>query len=198
MRPEAHAAMVEVLERAPGNPSGQHRVAREARRLLDDARDVVADVLGARPGEIVFTSGGTEADNLAITGSVSATGGRPICLATDHHAVLHPVLAAGGETVAVDRLGVVDLDDLARRVGRAGDADGSGDGDRADRGAGPVPCVVSLALANNEVGTMQPVAEVAEVLRRLAPDAVLHLDAVAAVAWTDVARLAAPARLISV
>ena len=215
MRPEARAALVDVLERVPGNPSGQHRFAREARRLLDDARDVVAEHLGARPGEIVFTSGGTEADNLAITGSGVATGGRPICLATDHHAVLHPVLAAGGETVAVDRFGVVDLDDLARCLGRP-DAPGRPDagrpglggrpeaGDRpggagrVDRGRDPVPTLVSMALANNEVGTIQPIDEVADALGRLAPDAVLHLDAVAAVAWTDIARLTAPARLISV
>src|SRR4051812_38190939 len=102
MRPEAVAAMVDVLERVPGNPSGQHRWARDARRLLDDARDAVADALGARPGEIVFTSGGTEADNLAVIGTVAAMGGRPACLDSDHKAVIEPVLACGGDLLAGD------------------------------------------------------------------------------------------------
>ncbi len=72
VRPEVAAAVVEVLEAVPGNPSGSHRWAREARRRLDDARDTVAALVGAEPGEVVFTSGGTEADNLAIVGTLHA------------------------------------------------------------------------------------------------------------------------------
>lgn len=185
MRPEAVAAVVEVLERVPGNPSGQHRWAREARRRLDDARDAVAHHLGCRPGEVVFTSGGTEADNLAVTGSVGATGGVPLCLATDHHAVLRPVGAAGGLAVAVGADGSVDLDDLSRRCAELA-------------ASGRAVAVVSAALANNEVGTVQPFGALAEVVRRAAPEASIHADAVAATAWIDVADLVAPAGLVSI
>ena len=90
MRPAALAAMVEHLEQHHGNPTGAHRVARAARAALEDARDRVAAVLGCSPHGVVFTSGGTEADNLAISG-LSARHGRPACPATEHHAVLDPV-----------------------------------------------------------------------------------------------------------
>lgn len=173
MRPAAVAAMVEVSQYLPGNPSGSHRAARDARRRLDDARDQVAAFVGADPGDVVFTSGGTEADNLAVTGASGAAGGRPACLATDHHAVLAPVEAAGGRTVGVERGGVVDLDALDALL-------------RAD----PELSVVSVALANNETGVVQPIAEVAEVVRRAAPRAVLHVDAVAAAPWLDLRHLA--------
>src|SRR4051812_4806094 len=133
MRPEAVAAMVEVLERVPGNPSGRHRWAREARRLLDDARDQVAAFVGARPGEVVFTSGGTEADNLAVSGAARGGGGRPLCLATDHPAVIEPVLMASGVVLPVRSSGLVDLD----AVPAALEATPAG--------------IVSVALVNNEV-----------------------------------------------
>lgn len=98
MRPEAVAAMAPLLGQVFGNPSGSHRWAREARRHLDDARDRVAAIVGAKPAEIVFTSGGTEADNLAISGVVAVTGGLAACSAVEHHAVLEPVRASGGHT----------------------------------------------------------------------------------------------------
>ena len=88
MRPEAVAAMLEVLDGTPGNPSGQHRWARDARRVLDDARDAIAGLLGVEPGAVVFTSGGTEADNLAVRGVTAATGGSALCSAIEHRAVL--------------------------------------------------------------------------------------------------------------
>src|SRR5690625_1717198 len=74
LRPAAIAAMVDVLQGDAGNPSGPHGPARRARRQLDDARDVIADVIGASPAEVVFTSGGTEADNLAIRGAGRSPG----------------------------------------------------------------------------------------------------------------------------
>jgi cysteine desulfurase len=180
MRPEALDALTEVAGRVPGNPSGSHCAAREARRLLDDARDVVADVVGCEPGEVVFTSGGTEADNLAVFGRVAAASGRPLCLETDHHAVLDPVRVAGGRTANVGRNGVVDLDALADRLGELGDVS-----------------LLSVALANNELGVIQPVAAIAEVVRAHAPAAVVHLDAVAAAAWLDLVPVTADAGLVS-
>jgi len=172
-----------------GNPSGSHSVARAARAAIDDARDVAAACLGVEPGGIVFTGGGTEADNLAILGAVArAQEGRAgvVCTAIEHHAVLHAARAAsrageGGplSIVGVGTDGIIDLDALAAALS-------------ADT------AVVSVMLANNEVGTIQPLADVARIVRRKAAKAVLHTDAVQAFAWLDVAALAAPADLVAV
>src|SRR5690606_10450579 len=112
LRPAARAAMLPWLGERFGNPSGAHRVARAARQAIDEARDVVAEVVGCRPGDVVFTSGGTEADNLAVLGAHEARPGPVLCSAVEHEAVLRPVHAVGGRTVPVDRHGVVDLDAL--------------------------------------------------------------------------------------
>jgi cysteine desulfurase len=163
LRAEAFEAMRPWLTTAFGNPSGGHRVAREARRAVDEARDAVAAALGCEPGEVIFTSGGTEADNLAVIGTLAARPGGAVCSAIEHHAVLHPV----------------DLDGLAAALA-------------------PGVSIVSVMLANNEVGTIQDLAAVAAVVADRAPAAVLHTDAVQAVAWLDVAALAAPAALVSI
>ncbi|HEX9968680.1 MAG TPA: cysteine desulfurase family protein [Acidimicrobiales bacterium] len=173
LRPEAAAAMRPFLEGRFGNPSGSHAVARAAKAAIEDARDDVADCLGCRPGEVVFTGGGTEADNLAVLG----IGGNAVCSAVEHHAVLHAVHALGGRTVGVDGGGVVDLDELAAVVDES-------------------TSLVSVMWANNEIGTIQPLDQVAEVVRRRAPQAVLHTDAVQAFPWFDVR--GAPANLVAV
>jgi cysteine desulfurase len=183
MRPEAVEAMLPYLSERFGNPSGGHTLARDARRALDDARDQMAEALGCQPGEVVFTSGGTEADNQAVHGVLArqAPAGRSVAVAPafEHHAVLHPVERAGGRIVAVGPDGVVDLDALAAALD-------------------PDVAVVSVMLANNESGVVQPLSQVADLVRRLAPGAVLHTDAVQAFLWLDVAELAAPAGLVSV
>ena len=178
MRPEAVETMVPLLRDGYGNPSGSHALARRARADLDDARERVAAVLGCQPGEVVFTSGGTEADNLAVRGARRRPGGTVVCAATDHHAVLHPVEQIGGRTVGVDRRGVIDLDHLA---------------DVLD----PDVALVSIALVNNEVGTIQPLDEIAEVVRAHAPEALLHTDAAQAMCWLDVAAHIAAADLVT-
>ncbi len=180
MRPEAVAAMAPLLGQVFGNPSGSHRWAREARRHLDDARDRVAAIVGAKPAEIVFTSGGTEADNLAISGVVAVTGGLAACSAVEHHAVLEPVRASGGVTVAVDSLGRLDLDALEVLLG-----------------AGPPVAVVSAMTANNELGTVQSIGAIAAVIERVSPSTALHTDAVAAAPWLDLASHTAAANLVS-
>ncbi len=96
MREDAVAAMLPFLTERFANPSGAHRFARDARRAVDEARDTVADVIGCRPGEVVFTGCGTEADNAAIAGAVARYGGIAVCPATEHHAVLHTVERLGG------------------------------------------------------------------------------------------------------
>ncbi|HEY2430325.1 MAG TPA: cysteine desulfurase family protein [Acidimicrobiales bacterium] len=184
LRAEAFAAMRPWLTSSFGNPSGGHRVAREARRAVDEARDVVAAVLGCEPGEVVFTSGGTEADNLAVTGVLGAAAARggpvgALCTAIEHHAVLHAVQAAGGHTVAVDAEARLDIDDLSARLT-------------------PDIAFVSVMLANNEVGTVLDLSAARSVIAERAPAAVLHTDAVQAAPWLDVARLARPADLVSV
>jgi cysteine desulfurase len=180
MRPEAVEAMLPFLSERFGNPSGSHATAREAKKALEEAREIVAAGLGARPHEIVFTGGGTEADNLAVLGAhAAAGGGRVVCSAVEHHAVLHATGAAGGVLAPVRTDGVIDLDQLAARL----------DGDVT---------VVSIMLANNEVGTIQPLADVAALVRERSPRAVIHTDAVQAFPWLDLAALAAPADLVTI
>jgi len=196
MRPDAIEAMLPFLDVRFANPSGAHRMARDARRAIDDARDELAELVGARPGEVIFTSGGTESDNLAVFGAgrrgasgLTAAHGTVVCSAVEHHAVLDAVLAVGGCTVAVDATGRLAVDDLVAVLER--------EATRAEAGESAGVRLVSLMAANNEVGTLQPLAEAAEVVRRLAPDAVLHTDAVQAFCWTDVAELVAVADLVS-
>jgi cysteine desulfurase len=179
MRPEAVEAMLPFLTDRFANPSGSHRASRDARRGLDEARDVVAECLGGAPGEVVFTGCGTEADNLAVLGSIRRHGGVAVCPAAEHHAVLHPVEHLGGRVVAVDAAGAVDLDALADAL------------DESVR-------VVSVMAVNNEVGTISPLAEVAAVVRERAPGAALHTDAVQGLQWLDLAAAAAEYDLVAV
>jgi cysteine desulfurase len=181
MRPEAVEAMLPFLRDRFGNPSGSHAVAREARKALDDAREVVAACLGAEPGEVVFTAGGTEADNLAVAGVSGLRPGRVVCSAVEHHAVLHSCAALGTRSAVapVTADGVVDLDRLGAVLA-------------------PDVCLVSVMLANNEVGTVQPLADVVELVRRRSPEAIVHTDAVQAFPWLDVETVARPADLVAV
>ena len=172
MRSEAIEAMLPYLDGTYANPSGSHRFARQARKAVDEARDVVADVVGCGPNEVVFTGCGTESDNMAITGAVAATGNVAICSAAEHHAVLEVVEASGGEVVAVDRYARIDTDALAEAITAV---------ERSGRHVG----LVSVMAVNNEVGTVTDVAAVARVVRKLAPDALVHTDAVQAPCWLD-------------
>jgi cysteine desulfurase len=192
LRPEAAAAMAPFLAGCFANPSGGHAPAREAKAAVEDARETVADLLGADPGDVVLTAGGTESDNLGVIGAARAaraaraggSGAHVVACAFEHKAVLTAVDRLERDGFAVSRVpatpgGLVDLDALAAAVG-------------------PTTAVVSVMLVNNEVGTIQPLDEVARVVRERAPDAVLHTDAVQAVPWIDVARATAPAHLVSI
>lgn len=179
IRPVALDAMVDAATRFFGNPTGAHKQAREARRVVDRAREVVADAVGAAPADVIFTGGGTEADNLAIFGTVARHGGVPVCSAIEHHAVLHPVEQLGGRVAPVTADGVIDLDALA---------------DLLD----PEVSIVSVMLANNETGMIQPLAAVAAVMAEHSPNAVLHTDAVQGFVWLDLVTEAAAAQLISI
>lgn len=161
-----------------GNPSGAHRMARDARRVIDDARDVFAGATGFEPGDIVFTAGGTEADNLAIAGVSDAVGGVAVCAATEHHAVLHAVEQRGGRVVGVDRAGQVDLDRLRDAL----------DDDVA---------VVSVMAVNNETGVIADLDPVIDCVRTHAPRAMVHTDAVQAASCLDLTAVLARVDLAS-
>lgn len=180
MRPAAIEAMYPFMAECFGNPSGSHAIARRARSAMEEARDVAASFLGCDAGDTIFTSGGTESDNLAILGTPNP--GTAVCSAVEHDAVLEPVRSRGGLTVRVDRDGVVDLQalaDLLRELeGRVG--------------------VVSVMLVNNEVGTVMPLEEVAAVVHRWAPGAVLHTDAVQAASTMDLANHTLAADLVTI
>jgi cysteine desulfurase len=188
VRPEARIAMEPFLGSVFGNPSGSHAVARAAKTALEAAREGIATDLGAAPGEVVITSGGTEADNLAVMGAgrAAARAGRRrvVISAIEHKAVSAAAHALGADglevaVVGVGRDGVLDLDALE---------------DALDDSVG----VVSVMAVNNEVGTIQPLDAIAERVRQRAPAAVLHTDAVQAVPWLDVARSTQVADLVSV
>lgn len=165
---EVLEAMLPYQRQHFGNPSSVYAVGREARKGLEEAREKVADSIGAQPSEIVFTSGGTEADNLALKGAVARLDGRRrhiITVSTEHHAVLHAAewLEKQGYRVTflpVDHHGLVDLGALESALSSE-------------------TALVSVMLANNEVGTIAPVAEVARIVRR-ASRALVHTDAVQA------------------
>ena len=191
--PEALEAMLPVLTDDFGNPSGAHAESRRARIALDDARDRIAELLGVGPGDVVLTSGGTEADDLAVHGGWDARAEDAslppptavVCAAMEHHAVLEAcrdlARRSGAElrTVATTADGLVDLDALAEAVG-------------------PGVGLVTVMAVNNELGTVQPLDEVARIVRSQAPGAVFHTDAVQAAPWLDVAAVTAGADLVTV
>jgi cysteine desulfurase len=198
MRPEVAEAMAPFSAERFGNASGSHQVARAARRALDDARELVADLLGADAGGVIFTSSGTESANLAITGTLIARArdGRPpgarVCSAVEHAAVLETCRAAARPGAGVAGCEPVDL-----RVVPV-DPDGRLDLAALQATLGADVAVVSVMLANNEVGTVQPLDAVGELVRRHAPGAVLHTDAVQGACFLDLAEQTRDADLVSI
>jgi cysteine desulfurase len=181
VREAAREAWIEATVTHHANPTGAHKAARDARRALDDARDVVAAALGRPPAEVVFTSGGSEADNLAIRGVLSSRGGLAVCSAGEHHAVLEPTEHAGGVTVGLDEHGRVTPAALRSVLASRNDVS-----------------IVSLIAVNNETGAINDLPALAEVVRAEAPGAVFHTDAVQAVSWIDLAGATADVDLVSV
>jgi cysteine desulfurase len=178
VRPEALEAMLPFYRERFGNPSGSHRAARDARRAIDEARDVVADALGCGPGEVVFTGCGTESDSTAILGTLGRHGGVAVCSSVEHHAVLHVIEHAGGRVVGADPNGSVDLDSLAAALDES-------------------VTLVSVMAVNNEVGAVAPLSEVAALVRARSPRALLHTDAVQAATWCDLREVTRQVDLLS-
>lgn len=192
LRESARAAWVEQSQRG-GNPSSLHTSGRAARAVVEESREEIAGALGARPSEVVFTSGGTEADNLAIKGTYAARlasvgASRLVIGGTEHHAVLDPVehlVTAQGADITwlePDRCGHISVDDLKAALAPT-----------AER---PTAAVVSVMWANNEVGTVQPVADLAAVAREAGVP--FHTDAVQAVGQLPVDFTASGADLMTV
>ncbi len=162
--PAVQKAVARALE-LTGNASSVHGAGRAARKVIEDARDRVAALVGAKSADVVFTSGGTEANNLAIRGLQQDLGqARVLASAVEHTSVLKA--ASNIETIAVDSEGVVDLEALDTMLAGASSTNGAG------------PALVSVMLANNETGVIQPVAGVAAVAKR--HGALVHCDAVQA------------------
>ena len=179
VRPEALDAMLPYFAADFGNPSSIYTIGQEARKAVDDARERIARILGARMSEIVFTSGGTESDNAALKGvafALRSLGNHIITTAIEHHAVLHTCYQLeqfGFEVtyVPVDEYGMVDPQDIVDAV--------------TER-----TILVSVMMANNEVGTIQPIVEIA---RRVKAEAnrrnqtiIVHTDAVQAAGFLDI------------
>ncbi|MAU35308.1 MAG: cysteine desulfurase [Actinobacteria bacterium] len=180
VRQEVIQAMLPWLSDHPGNPSGSHRLAREARRAIDDARDHVASLVGAEPGNVIFTSGGTESDNLAIDGVLGAKGGQALCSATEHPAVLEPVRESGGIVAPTDDTGRVDLESLANILDSFNDIS-----------------LVSIMTANNETGVINDIDRIADLVLEKTPETMIHTDAVQATSWLDITGFSKKVHLVS-
>ena len=164
---EALEAMMPFLTERYGNPSSIYSLARPPRKALSEAREVCAGVIGARPDEIVFLSGGTEADNYALFGAARANvkkGRHIITTQIEHHAVLHACKSLEKEGfevtyVGVDKYGTVKLDELEAAIR-------------------PDTTLISVMAANNEVGTIQPLAQIGAIAKK--KGVLFHTDAVQA------------------
>jgi len=188
-RDEVTAAMAPWMHGVVGNPSGSHRAARVARRAVEDARDQIAALTGAKPGNVVFTAGGTESCTLAVAGLARAHARRHdaaviVHSAIEHHAVSDAAAMVAAEdrrvrvrSLGVDDDGVVDLADVSEALAEANVA------------------VLSVMAANNETGVLQPLDAIAAAAR--AADVVSHADVVAAAPWMDLRTLGAEIDMLS-
>ncbi|HHT63192.1 MAG: cysteine desulfurase NifS [Bacillota bacterium] len=168
LHPEVIALMTDVMKNVFGNPSSLHSFGREAKKYLDEARQKVADLIGAKFEEIYFTGGGTEADNIAVFGTAYAhrkKGKHIITSAVEHHAVLDSCakLAKSGFEVTflpVDQYGMVDPEQVKKEI-------------RSDT------ILISIMHANNETGTIQPIEEISKIAKE--HDVFFHTDCVQSV-----------------
>lgn len=175
---------MKVMTGQYGNASSIHAFGREAKRTVSGARDVIAASLGCFPDELVFTGGGTESDNLAIFGAVSARqerGRHIITTAIEHHAVLHTCheLERQGYDVTylpVDEYGRIRLEELKDAIR-------------------PDTVLITMMYANNEVGTIQPIREIGELARQ--HDILFHTDAVQALGTQEISCKELPVDLMS-
>lgn len=184
IHPEVAETMLQVMREQFGNASSVHFYGREAKRLVNGARDTVAKHIGCRPDELVFTGGGTESDNLALFGTAyarKAEGRHIITTSIEHHAVLHSCerLEKDGFEVTylpVDRYGLVHPEQVREAIR-------------------PDTILISVMYGNNEVGTIQPIAEIGEIARERG--IVFHVDAVQALGALPISCRDLPVDLMS-
>jgi cysteine desulfurase len=190
LRPEVAEAMAAALAEPLGNPTGSHRPAQRARRLLEEARDTVAEFLGRDARDVIFTSGGTESANLAVFGTLVAARQAGWPLSVVHSAVEHPAvleschaaaqtMAADVTEVPVDADGVVELGRLAELVT-------------------PTTTLVAVMMANNETGVLQPIEAVGQAVRAVSESAWVFTDAVQASPFINLAECAQGADLVAI
>ena len=174
MRPEAIAAMQPFLADHPGNPSGSHAAARATKTAIEEAREIVADSCATDAHNVIFTAGGSEADNLAVKG---------IAWYAREHSSLDGVVTTGIEHKAV--LGAAGrLRREGFRVATVGaNLDGRVDLDQLADALDDRTALVSVMCVNNETGIVQPLDEIAAIVHERAPNASLHTDAVQAPQW---------------
>ena len=178
LAPDVLRAMTPYFTELFGNPSSIHTVGQEARYALDEARERVARVLNCRPRDVVFTSGGTESDNAAIVGGATAlqeTGNHVITSSVEHHAVLHTAQHLESQGFDVTYLPV--------------DSDGLVQPEAVQRAITDKTTLVSIMYANNEIGVVNPIPEIAQVIRQRAAELsrtiLFHTDAVQAAGYLD-------------
>jgi cysteine desulfurase len=165
--PRVLEAMLPYMTEHFGNPNSIHSFGREARRAIDEAREKIAQLLNCQPGEIVFTSGGTESDNLALRSVAEAyrhKGNHIVTTAIEHHAVLRTCKALEDKGFSVtylpvDEHGLVFPEQVAEAVNER-------------------TILVSVMHANNEIGTIEPIAEIVKAVKEKHPDILVHTDAV--------------------
>ena len=177
LRPEALEAMMPWFGEQHANPTAAHRRGRRARQALDEARAVIADATGFPRGDVVFTGGATESDNMAI--GRDRAPGTIVIGATEHPAVLEPAQRQGAHIAQADEFGVVGVDAVMEHV-----TDDT--------------TVVSVMAVNNEIGVVQPVSAIAEAVREVAPNARVHSDAVQALPWLDLTDAISGIDLVSI
>ncbi|QYR23428.1 cysteine desulfurase [Paenibacillus sp. sptzw28] len=185
LHPEAARMMMDIYSGPAGNASSVHRFGRAARQHLNRARDTVSEAIGCLPSELVFTSGGTESDNMAITGAAKACRSRGknhiITSGVEHHAVLDTCRSLEREGF---RLTVLPVD----QYGRVNPAD-------VESAIGDDTALISIMYANNETGTVQPIVEIGDIAR--SRGVLFHVDAVQALGMLPIDLRTLPVDLMS-
>ncbi|NNN21875.1 MAG: cysteine desulfurase [Acidimicrobiales bacterium] len=186
IRPEIAALISHLHDQNLGNPSGKHGAARRATAILDTSREEIATIVGGDPGGVIFTSCGTESDNLAIFGVLQKLdkGGKVVISQIEHRAVLVSAEAACDQfgfelikaPVGVD--GVVDVDRLNELIDES-------------------VVLVSIMASNNELGTIEPISEISKIVRKNSPHALVHSDAVQAAGWLPISEIFSEVDMIS-
>jgi len=174
MRPEVWEAMAPFASTSFGNPSGVHGVSRAAKNALEEAREKIAGLIGAQPLEIVFTSGGTESDNLAIKGAVFSSTPRQ-----------------GLVTSAIEHEAVLETADFLKRLGMpvtivGVDSEARAHPDEIAAAVNDDTAVVSVMMVNNETGTVQALGEISKLVKAKSPETLIHTDAVQAFGCEDI------------